>query len=80
LFARSRGRLRNSPYRSSTSTLPGFTVAFSVLLLMTLAALHRIAFHGEDDASFFKIGSALVVASSVPLASGIAGDVAVVFF
>jgi hypothetical protein len=55
-------------------------VAFSVLLLMTPAALHRIAFHGEDDASFFKIGSALVVASSIPLASGIAGDVAVVFF
>jgi hypothetical protein len=47
---------------------------------MTPAALHRIAFHGEDDASFFKIGSALVVASSIPLASGIAGDIAVVFF
>jgi hypothetical protein len=55
-------------------------VALAVLLLMTPAALHRIAFHGEDDASFFKIGSALVVASSVPLASGIAGDVAVVLF
>ena len=55
-------------------------VALSVLLLMTPAALQRIAFHGEDDASFFKIGSALVVASSVPLALGIAADVAVVFF
>jgi hypothetical protein len=55
-------------------------VALSVLLLMTPAALHRIGFHGEDDAGFFKIGSVLVVASAVPLASGIACDVAVVFF
>lgn len=54
--------------------------ALAVLLLMTPAALHRIAFHGEDDKSFFKIGSALVVAASMPLASGIAADIAVVFF
>jgi hypothetical protein len=55
-------------------------VALSVLLLMTPAALHRIAFHGEDDASFFRIGSALVIAASIPLAVGIAADIAVVFF
>lgn len=55
-------------------------VALSVLLLMTPAALHRIAFHGEDDVSFFRIGSALVIAASIPLAIGIAADVAVVFF
>jgi Family of unknown function (DUF6328) len=55
-------------------------VALSVLLLMTPAAVHRIAFHGEDDASFFRIGSALVIAASIPLAIGIAADIAVVFF
>jgi hypothetical protein len=55
-------------------------VALAVLLLMTPAALHRIAFHGEDDAGFFTIGSALVIAASVPLATGIAADIAVVFF
>jgi hypothetical protein len=55
-------------------------VALAVLLLMTPAALHRIAFHGEDDASFFSIGSALVITASVPLAAGIAAAVAVVFF
>jgi hypothetical protein len=55
-------------------------VALAVLLLMTLAALRRIAFHGADDRCFLKIGSALVVAASIPLASGIAGDIAVVFF
>lgn len=47
---------------------------------MTPAALHRIAFHGEDDAGFFRIGSALVIAASIPLAVGIAADTAVVFF
>jgi hypothetical protein len=55
-------------------------VALSVLLLMTPAALHRIAFHGEDDTSFFRIGSALVVAASIPLAAGIAAAIAVVIF
>jgi hypothetical protein len=55
-------------------------VALAVLLLMTPAALHRLAFHGEDDASFCRIGSRLVVAASIPLAAGIAADVAVVFF
>ena len=47
---------------------------------MTPAALHRIAFQGEDDASFFTIGSLLVIAASIPLAVGIAADTAVVFF
>ena len=34
-------------------------VALSVLLLMTPAALHRLAFHGEDDPQFFEIGRGL---------------------
>jgi hypothetical protein len=55
-------------------------VALSVVLLMTPAAVHRIGFRGEDDPDFFRIGSALVIAGSVPLAVGIAADVAVVFF
>jgi hypothetical protein len=55
-------------------------VALSVILLMTPAALHRIGFHGEDDPKFLEIGSRLIVAGTVPLAVGIAADVAVVFF
>jgi hypothetical protein len=55
-------------------------VALAVTLLMTPAALHRIAFHGDDDAGFFRIGSTLVVMAACPLAMGIAADVAVVFF
>ena len=33
--------------------------------------------HGEDDPQFFHIGSALVVAAALPLAFGIAADIAV---
>src|SRR3954468_196949 len=55
-------------------------VALSVVLLMTPAAVHRIAFYGEDDPDFFKIGSRLVVVASIPLAIGISADLAVVFF
>ena len=55
-------------------------VALSVLLLMTPAALHRLAFHGEDDPEFFEIGSRLVVAAAFPLALGISADVAVVTY
>jgi Family of unknown function (DUF6328) len=55
-------------------------VALAVVLLMTPAAVHRLGFQGEDDSEFFKIGSRLVVAASIPLAIGIASDVAVVFF
>jgi hypothetical protein len=42
--------------------------------------LYRIGFQGEDDPTFFRIGSWLVVAGSIPLAIGIAADVAVVFY
>jgi hypothetical protein len=55
-------------------------VALAVLLLMTPAALHRIAFHGEDDKAFFRIGSRLVVAATLPLAIGISADVFVVYY
>ena len=48
-------------------------------LLMTPAALHRIAFGGEDDSTFFRIGSGLVIAAAFPLALGIAADIYVVF-
>jgi hypothetical protein len=49
-------------------------VALSVILLMTPPALHRISFAGEDTEAMFDLGSWLVVAATVPLALGIAGD------
>jgi hypothetical protein len=55
-------------------------VALSVLLLMTPAALHRIAFHGEDNEDFFRIGSRFVIAAALPLAIGISAAVFVVYY
>ena len=53
-------------------------VALAVILLMAPAAFHRIAFAGEDNEDFHRIGSWFIVAATVPLAGGIAGDVYVV--
>ena len=55
-------------------------IALSVVLLMTPAALHRIAYDGESSQSFFRISSALVVGAAFPLAIGIAADIGVVGF
>ena len=49
-------------------------VGLAIILLMTPAALHRISFAGEDTATFFRLGSAFVIAAPVFLAFGIAGD------
>jgi hypothetical protein len=45
---------------------------------MTPAALHRQSFGGNDSESFLRLGSAFVIAASLPLALGIAADVYVV--
>lgn len=49
-------------------------VALSVLLLITPAAVHRMAFQGRDVGRFHWIGSLLVTLGLLPLALGIAGD------
>jgi hypothetical protein len=54
-------------------------VALAVTLLITPAAVHRIAYGGEDNETFFRIGSALVVAAALPLAFGISTAVYIVF-
>lgn len=49
-------------------------IALAVILLMAPASFHRIAFHGENTESFHRIGSGFVIASAIPLAAGITGD------
>jgi hypothetical protein len=49
-------------------------VALSIVLLMTPAAYHRLVFAGEDSPAFLKLGSALVVSATFPLAAGLAAD------
>lgn len=54
-------------------------VTIAMVLLMMPAALHRQAFGGNDSEAFLRLGSAFVIAASLPLALGIAADVYVVF-
>ena len=54
-------------------------VTIATILLMTPAALHRLSFGGDDSEPFLGLGSAFVIAGSLPLALGIAADVYVVF-
>jgi hypothetical protein len=49
-------------------------IGLAVILVMAPASVHRIAFSGQDDPDFLKIGSCFVVAAPAPLALGIALD------
>lgn len=49
-------------------------VLLAILLLLAPAAVHRMAFDGEDSPRMHAIGSVLVSAALFPLAAGIAGD------
>jgi hypothetical protein len=49
-------------------------VVVAVILLMTPAALHRIAYGGEDTPEFFRLGSGFVIVAPAPLALAIGGD------
>jgi hypothetical protein len=52
-------------------------VALAVVVLMTPAALHRIAFRGQDCEAFLAIGSRFVIAAPMALAIALAGDMQV---
>jgi len=51
------------------------STTLSTVLLLTPAAVHRIAFSGEDDARFHTIGTRLVSAALIPLAAGMAAEI-----
>lgn len=50
------------------------SVALSVLLLITPAAVHRMTFDGQDVPRFHRIGSLIVTLALIPLALGLSGD------
>ena len=50
-------------------------VGISIMLLITTAAVHRIAFGGEDSELMHDIGSWLITLALIPLSLGLAGDV-----
>ena len=49
------------------------------MLLIAPAAVHRLAFEGQDSQRMHDIGSNLITIALVPLAAGIATDVYVAF-
>lgn len=49
-------------------------VAIAIVLLIAPAAIHRIAFNGDDDERFLRLSSNIVTAALVPLASGVASE------
>ncbi|RDI50503.1 DUF6328 family protein [Microvirga subterranea] len=49
-------------------------IAVTMILLMMSAPLHRLAGDGENTERFDRIGTALVLASLLPLSLGLAGD------
>ena len=54
-------------------------VALTVILLLAPAALHRVAFEGNDTPDVLRLGSQLVTLATVPLALGLAAAVYVAF-
>jgi hypothetical protein len=53
-------------------------VALTVILLITPAAIHRIAEHGMDSERLVKLTGRFVMAATIPLAAAMAGEVYVV--
>ena len=49
-------------------------VAMTVVLLISPAAIHRIAFDGADDPRFLRLASRFVTAALIPLALGVASE------
>lgn len=70
-------RLPSSSQAVHLASLAAITLA--TILLMTPAAWHRLVEQGENTERFDRVAGRFVIASMVPLALGIAGDVYVVF-
>ncbi|HKU16091.1 MAG TPA: DUF6328 family protein [Steroidobacteraceae bacterium] len=49
-------------------------IALAVVLLISPAAVHRIAFRGGDDERFLRLASRIVTSALIPLALGIASE------
>ena len=55
-------------------------ITVSTLLLMTPAAFHRLAEHGEETPRFYRVVRWMVLLSLPPLAFGVCGDFFIVIF
>jgi Family of unknown function (DUF6328) len=74
-FTRAFGELSTIPKLVHVAAL--CFVALAVVLLMTPAPLHRIAFRGQDNKRFLTLGSGFVLTAPIALALGLAADMQV---
>jgi hypothetical protein len=49
-------------------------VALAIILLIAPAAIHRVAFDGEDDERFLRIGSRIITLALIPLSFGVSTE------
>jgi hypothetical protein len=49
-------------------------ITATIVLLISPAAIHRIAFDGADDERFLRLSSTIITIALVPLALGVAGE------
>ena len=76
VFADSFEKLPRSSHWVHLGSLLATTV--SIVLLIAVAAYHRLAEGGEDTEHFYKVGSRFLIAALVFLAPGMTGDLFVV--
>ena len=63
------------PFAARVAHFAGLAfVAVAIVLLISPAAIHRIAFDGDDDERFLSLSSHIVTAALVPLALGVASE------
>jgi hypothetical protein len=67
-----------SPAAKAVHTASLFLIAFSMILLMSPAAYHRLAEDGENTEHFDRVGVRFVLGALVPLGFGLAGDLYIV--
>jgi hypothetical protein len=73
-------------FRQLTSRAQGVHLAallslvVSIVLLITPAALHRLAFDGRDDPQLHRLGSLVITIALLPLAAAIACDIWVALY
>lgn len=57
-----------------------FSLVLAIVLLITPAALHRLAFDGRDDPQMHRLGSLIITGALLPLAAAITCDIAIALF
>ena len=75
-----RGFAELAPWLKWVHLVSLLVITLSTILLMTPAAFHRIAEHGEETDRFYRVTHIMVLSSLPLLALGVCGDLFIVLF